>query len=216
MICLWHKLHFEIVRDIMIIIHIQHFIPSSNNMQSSFHSRRKTYFRLLLILLLLALWGFVFFKGSMFFTNQKITDQKIILDQQKQELAWYETLTGYIKLSAIRLLEAETNTMPWADRINKVIEMLNELQNLTSNQSETISLSDFKVSLDTISLRGKVSSLLLLYYSNPEKNIISLLDRFEQLDFIKDIKIKTYDKDTENNVFGFVLEAKVTDNGTTK
>jgi len=69
--------------------------------------------------------------------------------------------------------------MPWADRINKVIEMLNELQNLTSNQTETITLSDFKVSLDGISLKGKVSSLLLLYYSNPDKNIISLLDRFE-------------------------------------
>jgi len=152
----------------------------------------------------------------MFFTNQKITDQRIILDQQKQELAWYETLTGYIKLSALKQLETETDTMPWAERINKVIEMLNELQNLTSNQSETISLSDFKVSLDTISVRGKVSSLLLLYYNNPEKHIVSLLDRFEQLDFIKDIKIKTYDKDATDNTFGFVLEAKVTDNGTTK
>jgi hypothetical protein len=151
----------------------------------------------------------------MFFTNQKITDQKIILDQQNQQLAGYETLSGYIKLSAVRELETETDTMPWAERINKVIEMLNELQNLTSNQSETISLSDFKVTLDSISLRGKVSSLLLLYYSNPEKNIVSLLDRFEQLDFIKDIKIKTYDKDVEKNVFGFVLDAKVTDNGNT-
>jgi len=36
------------------------------------------------------------------------------------------------------------------------------------------------------------------------------------LDFIKDIQIKTYDKDPTDNTFGFVLEAKVTDNGTTK
>jgi len=185
-------------------------------MKSGFHSRRKTYFRLLLILLLIAIGEFIFFKGSMFFTNQKITDQQLVLDKQNTELAGYGTLTGYIKLSAIRQLETETNTMPWAERINKVIEMLNELQNLTSNQTETISLSDFKVSLDSISLRGKVSSLLLLYYSNPEKNIVSLLDRFEQLDFIKDIKIKTYDKDTTDNTFGFVLEAKVTNDGTTK
>lgn len=93
--------------------------------------------------------------------------------------------------------------------------MLNELQNLTSNQSETISLSDFKVTLEGISLRGKVSSLLLLYYSNPGKNIVSLLDRFEQLDFITDIKIKTYNKG-EDNTFGFVLEAKVINDGNTK
>jgi len=192
------------------------FIPSLVHMKSGFHSKRKTYFRLLLILLLLAIGVFVFFKGSMFFTNQKITDQQIVLDKQKTELAGYETLTGYIKLSALRELEVATDTMPWAERINKVIEMLNDLQNLTSNQSETIVLSDFKVSLDTISLRGKVSSLLLLYYSSPERNIVSLLDRFEQLDFIKDIKIKTYDKNAEDNTFGFVLEAKVSDNGTTE
>ncbi|MBU0627008.1 hypothetical protein KKG31_06565 [Patescibacteria group bacterium] len=84
--------------------------------------------------------------------------------------------------------------MPWADRISKVIEMLNELKNITSNQSETIALSDFKVSLENISLKGKVSSLLLLYYSNPERNIISLIDRFEKLDFIDDIHIQSYDR----------------------
>ena len=105
--------------------------------------------------------------------------------------------------------------MPWAERINKVIEMLTELKNLTPSSNETIVLSDFKVSLESISLRGKVSSLLLLYYSNPEKNIISLIDRFEKLDFIKDIHIQTYNKGTDN-AFDFVLEAKVTDNGNTK
>ena len=151
----------------------------------------------------------------MFFTKQKITDQQLILDQQNQELAGYQTLTGYIKLSALRELETTTDTMPWAERINKVIEMLNELKNLTSNQNETIILSDFKVSLDSVSLRGKVSSLLLLYYTNPERNILSLLDRFEQLDFIQDIKIKTYDK-SEDNAFGFVLDAKVINDGNTK
>ncbi len=84
--------------------------------------------------------------------------------------------------------------MPWADRISKVITMLNELKNLTSNQSETIALSDFKVSLDSISLKGNVSSLLLLYYSDPARKIVSLIDRFETLDFIDDIQIQSYDR----------------------
>lgn len=184
-------------------------------MQSSFHSRRKTYFRLLLVLLLLAIGGFVFLQVNMFFTKQKIADQQLVLDKQVLELAWYETLTWYIKLSALKELETQSNTMPWSERINKVIEMLNDLKNLTTNQSETITLSDFKVSLDSISLRGKVSSLLLLYYSSPEKNIVSLIDRFEKLDFITDIKIKTYDK-WEDWTFDFVLDAKVNQDGNTK
>lgn len=146
-------------------------------------------------------------------TNQNIVDQQLVLDQQDQELSDYQNLEWHIKLRAIRELEAETNTMPWADRISKVITMLNELKKLTSNQSETIALSDFKVSLETISLKWKVSSLLLLYYSDPARKIVSLIDRFETLDFIDNIQIQSYDR-WEDSKFSFVLEANVTDDGT--
>jgi uncharacterized protein YlbG (UPF0298 family) len=51
---------------------------------------------------------------------------------------------------------------------------------------------------------------MLLYYSNPSKNILSLFDKFEQLDFIKDIRVKTYTKTDDS--FDFVLDAKVINN----
>ena len=62
-------------------------------MKSSFHSKRKTYFRLLLIILLLAVGVFSFFQVSMFFTQQKITDQNLILAKQNEELAGYQNLS---------------------------------------------------------------------------------------------------------------------------
>ena len=51
--------------------------------------------------------------------------------------------------------------------------------------------------------------MLLLYYSNPTKGITSLIDRFSNLDFIKNIRIQTYDRVGDNNYYEFVLEANI-------
>lgn len=74
-------------------------------------------------------------------------------------------------------------------------------------------LSDFKVSLENLSVRGKVSNLLLLYYTSPEKGLVSLIDRFKKLDFISDMRIKNYSKDKDTGFFSFVLEANVNKDG---
>lgn len=183
---------------------------------TAFHSKRRNYFRILLVILFLSIGGFGFFQVSMFLSKQTIADQQVILDGQNKELAMYQNLTWYVKLNAVRVLEQDApHTMPWSERIDKIINMLNDLRNLTSSQNETITLSDFNVSLDHISLRGKVSSLLLLYYSDPARNIVSLLDRFEALDFIKDLHIQNYTRD-QDNTFGFVLEANVSSDDNTK
>jgi len=151
-----------------------------------------------------------------FFVNQQIVDQHAVLADQTKIEDSYKLLTGYNKLQAVKLLENQQTDIAWSDHINKVIQMLEDLKAVQSTSTDTITLSDFKVSLDTISLKGKVSSLLLLYYSNPSKNIISLLDRFSQLDFIKDIRIQTYDKVADAGGFEFVLEANVVNNGNAK
>lgn len=171
---------------------------------------------MMLALLVVAVLAFVFFKGYGFFINQQIADQRGVLDDQAKIEASYKTLTGYNKLQAVKLLENQQADIPWSDHINKVIQMLENLKSVQSSATDTIVLSDFKVDLNKISLKGQVSSLLLLYYSNPQKNIVSLLDRFGQLDFIKDIRIQTYDKVADTGVFEFVLEANVINDGNTK
>ncbi len=69
-------------------------------------------------------------------------------------------------------------------------------------------MSDFEVSLDKIKLNGKVSTLKALYYNAPNGNFKSLFDRFQALDFIKDLEIKNYDK-VDKKYFDFVLHANV-------
>jgi len=181
-----------------------------------FHSHRKKYFQILLILLGLAVAGYLYLQGSMFWMNQQITDKKAVIAQQSTELDAYKQLPGYNKLQAVKILESKQTTMPWSDHITKVITMLNELKNITPSGGDSIALSDFNVSLDKITLKGKVSNLLLLYYSDATKGVVSLFDRFSALDFVKDIRIQTYDKVGDNNYFEFVLEANVVNDAGTK
>ena len=141
--------------------------------------------------------------------DQKITDQRVVLDDQTKQLESYKLLTGYNKLQAVKILEEKQVTMPWSDHITKVIAMLEDLKKVDTSTTDTIALSDFNVSLDKITLKGQVSNLLLLYYSNAAKGIKSLIDRFSSLDFVKNIRIQTYDRVGDNNYYEFVLEANV-------
>jgi uncharacterized protein YlbG (UPF0298 family) len=175
----------------------------------TFHSRWKTYFQGLLIVLGLLLLAFAYLKVDIFLMNQQITDKGQILSGQIAQLESYKLLTGYNKLQAVKILEEKQLTVPWSDHITKVIAMLEDLKKVDTSTTDTIVLSDFNVSMDKITLKGQVSNLLLLYYSSASKGVKSLIDRFSSLDFVKNIRIQTYDRVGDNNYYEFVLEANV-------
>jgi hypothetical protein len=79
---------------------------------------------------------------------------------------------------------------------------------LDGGDNGSIQLSDFKVSLESLSLRWTVTNLLLLYYSAPERGFVSLLDRFAQLDFIQNMRVQNYTREQDGK-FSFVLQANV-------
>ncbi len=110
---------------------------------------------------------------------------------------------------AVKELEGKYDEIPWSIHIKKVISMLEEIKNLDQSGDETLILSDVNVDLEKISVKWRVSSLVLLYYSNPERWIISLIDRFKNLDFIEKLYIKNYTREKESNFFSFILEANV-------
>jgi len=120
-------------------------------------------------LLVLSILGFLFFKVYGFFINQKIKDQNVVLAGQTKIEESYRALTGYNKLQAVKHLETQQSDIPRSDRINKIIKMLEDLKGVQASSTDVIILSDFKVSLDTISLKGQVANLMSLYYSNPDK-----------------------------------------------
>lgn len=145
----------------------------------------------------------------MFLTKQKISDKRVLLTEQTTQLEWYTELTGYNKLQAVKILENEQVDMPRSEHISQMIQMLEDMKKIDSSSTDTIVLSDFNVTLDKISLKWQVSNLLLLYYSNTSRNVLSLIDRFSNLNFVQNIRIQTYDRVGDNNYYEFVLEANV-------
>lgn len=178
-------------------------------------NKRKTYFNFLLIILFSVLWFYGYLRIDSAITQKNINNQKTLLEQQNKQLTLSQNKWGHEKLNAVRQLENSNRSLPWSEHIPKVIKMLEDLKSVDTSESETIVLSDFKVNLDTISLKWKVSSLPLLYINSKKRNYTSLLDRFAQLDFINDLRIQTYEKEWARD-FEFVLNANVVLNDDTK
>lgn len=172
-------------------------------------SYRKKYFKIssLLFWCVIILW--IGIQGYTFWLNKNIKDKNNILQEQAQSLETYKNLTGFTKLMAVKELEGKYDEIPWSTHINKVITMLEDIKRVDKSNDETLLLSDFNVTLDKISVKGRVSNLILLYYSNPTKWITSLIDKFKSLDFIENMHIKNYTKEKDSNFFSFILEANV-------
>jgi len=180
-----------------------------------FTSKRKIYFKVLIGVLFLVIWWLAYLKVDTYLTEQKIAAKQVELDAQNKQLDASKNLALYSKLLAVRQIQETVKTMPRSEHIPKVIDILENIKGVDTDNNETIVLSDFKVSLDEISLKWSVTNLILLYYSSEKRNFVSLLDRFMKLDFTKDIRIQTYDKVAEKN-YQFFLKAKVINNATSK
>ncbi len=175
-------------------------------------SNRKKYFTFTLILFGLSIMAYLALQWYTFLLNKNIQEKNIIIEQQNKELENYKTLTGFTKLIAIKSLEEQYNETPRSTHINKIITMLQEIKTLNQSWNDIL-LSDFNVDLEKISVRWEVSNLNSLYYSDKDKWIISLIDRFKDLDFIENLYIKNYTKKDDSNWFSFILEANVIKDG---
>lgn len=184
-------------------------------MDSQFRSRREYIFKFLAIFFIGVVLWYIYVQASFYITNQKIKNNQEILVKQNNDLEKYKQSTGYNKLYLIRELEKSAQSMPRSEHIPKIIWILEDLKSIDptwTGENDSIVLSDFKVTLNEISLKWRVSSLKLLYYNSSTWKFKALIDRFQDLDFIEDMKIKTYDKVWEK-YFEFVLNAKIKNNG---
>lgn len=178
---------------------------------TGFHSRWKLYFKILLFAFLALFGVYAYARIMIFLTNKQLADTRVVVQEQDATLLKYHSLSGFNKLLAVKQLESSTTSMTWTNHIQKILDMLANLKNIDQVNGDSIVLSDFNVTLDRISVRGRVSNLLLLYYTSPTKGITSLIDRFLQLDFVEKMKIKNYTK--AGDYFEFVLEANVVPDG---
>ena len=179
--------------------------------QKRFKSRGERIFRFLVFLLILSIGAFVFLRVSIFLFQKQIDQKREILIQQEKELSEHESSISYDKFLLVSDLEQKITNMPWFEHIPKILEIFQDLKNLDPASSDMIILSDFNVSLDEITVKWSVSTLRALYYNSPTGSFKALLDKFQELDFIRDINIRTYNR-VSDRYFEFVLNAKVISN----
>jgi len=154
----------------------------------------KTIFLLLLLVFVgVAIW-YIYLFMSTSVTKKLITANQRAITRQEEVIANFSNIPGFDKLQLVKEYESSNNQMPWHDYIEAIRNIFEELKDLNGEESRNIELSDFKISLEEISLRGYVTNLRILYFSPDPEEKTSLIERFENLPFLHQISIKHYEK----------------------
>ena len=180
---------------------------SNKVMRRKYRSWRKTLFQLSVVVLIAMWWAYGFLYSAQLTTQPTINQKQAELQKLQQQIQELWGEEQYTRLELARKIVQDINTLPRSKHIPLLIDMLQELQDTNYVGSNRIQLTDFSISLDEIRLKGKVSNLVLLYQSLESRWYTSLIERFQQLEFIEQLAINKY------KAFGdgieFVLSADV-------
>lgn len=143
--------------------------------------------------------------------EKKISDVQSEISQAQNNLNSFSDIEWYDKLKYVQKLENDTNMMPWSDHIRAIMEIFDDLLAVDNSDTFNIAFSDFEISLESIRLNWYVTNLRILYQWSNWK--LWLIQRFEELDFLDDIAIKTYEKSDDDFGYNFTLTANVINNG---
>lgn len=164
---------------------------------------------LLVFLALLARWGYLWFSDINLQKSIKSTQDEVVKEQAF--LASFSDKPGFDKLKYVENLERNNVMMPRSDHVNAIMAIFDELLAVDNSDTFNITFSDFEISLEHIRLNGHVTNLRLLYqWVNGSSGLIS---KFEELDFLDNISIKTYEKSQDDLWYRFTLTANVINNG---
>lgn len=164
---------------------------------------------LLVFLIVLAWWAYL--KISSTFIGYDIERVQKQIAKKDAELKSFSDKPGYDKLQYIQDMENNNHMMPRSDHISAIMEIFWDLLDVDKSDTFNIAFSNFEISLENIKLDGYVTNLRLLYqWVNDQAGLIA---KFEALDFLDNISIKTYEKSEWELWYKFTLTANVINNG---
>ena len=164
---------------------------------------------LLVFLGLLARWGYL--KFSEIALKKSIASVQETVREEQAHLASFSDNPWFDKLQYVKNMEANNHMMPRSDHVNAIMAIFDELLAVDRSDTFNITFSDFEITLTRIRLHGYVTNLRILYqWANSKTGLIT---KFEELDFLDNISIKTYEKSSDNLGYEFVLTANVINNG---
>lgn len=153
----------------------------------------------------------IYLKVSDVILEKSIVSIQNKIQKEQAHLDSFSDKPWFDKLQYVQDLEENNYMMPRSDHVNAIMAIFDELLAVDKSDTFNIEFSDFKISLDNISLHWYVTNLRLLYqWINSQNGLIS---KFEALDFLDNISIKTYEKASDNLWYEFVLTANVINNG---
>lgn len=120
-----------------------------------------------------------------------------LADKEKQLQDMRKT-DDVIRFDISKYINNKEKTTNWSDNINNLIRMYTELQTISRNTANGIVLSDFTIQDGQIQVKGKVIELRFMYIKN------GIIDRFSSLDFVDNITIPYYQKNSE--YYDFILK----------
>lgn len=172
----------------------------------------RRYYILLALFTILALVAWSWAEGYSYYLERQIhlVDQGI--SQKKSQISELLSEANFQHYLQIKDLTSQNTQIPWSNYVYKILEILESIKAVQEERGG-VELSDFKVDLNKLSLNGVVSNLRILYGNRENKG--GLLDSFNQLEFLKDITIRKYQKSPENpRAFEFTLSANVINHAT--
>ncbi len=171
---------------------------------------KQLFFWVLIIFLGLLGW-WIYLKVSDIILEKSIVSVQNKIQEEQANLESFSDKPWFDKLQYVIDLEENNYMMPRSDHVNAIMAIFDELLAVDKSDTFNIEFSDFEISLESIRLHGYVTNLRLLYqWINSQSGLIS---RFEALDFLDNISIKTYEKSADNLGYEFVLTANVINNG---
>ena len=178
-------------------------------------ANHKLFFYLVFLVFLWLLGRCLYLFVSNIYNEKKIDSLKEEIQKEQVELGKFSEEPWFDKLQYIQDLEENNLMMPWSDHVNAIMEIFAELLAVDKSDTSNISFSNFEISLESIRLDGHVNNLRILYQwsRSEETNKPGLIAKFEELDFLDNISIRTYEKTEWELWYDFTLTANVINNG---
>ena len=171
---------------------------------------KQIFFVVLIVFLGLVAWR-AYLKISDIILKKSVDSIENKIQKEQAHLESFSDKPWFDKLQYVQDLEENNHMMPRSDHVNAIMAIFDEILTVDKSDVFNIEFSDFEISLEHIRLNGSVTNLLVLYQGvNSNSGLIS---KFEELDFLDNISIKTYEKSSDNSGYEFVLTANVINNG---
>lgn len=148
--------------------------------------------------LLGAFVGYGFFVWQTKTNQQNITHEKEAITKIDTDIAAAENNADYKKYMGAKVVYDLSKTQQgWGDRLARIIAVFEDLQKLGG---DAVSFSDFSLDFSSLRLKWTVSDLKVVYWSG------WVVDKFNALEFIKDITITDYKKTDYGFAFSLVAQ----------